>query len=39
MSFYSSLILGPKLLIAIGCVKLSENNCVQLPSVGERNAN
>ena len=32
-------LLGPKLLIVMGCVKLGEKNCVQLPSVGEQNAN
>ena len=32
-------ILGPKLLLVLGCVKLGEKNCVQLPSVGEQNAN
>ena len=32
-------LLGPKLLLAIGCVKLGEKNCVQLPSVGEQSAN
>ena len=32
-------ILGPKLLLVMGCVKLGEKNCVQLPSVGEQNAN
>ena len=34
-----SYILGPKLLLAMGCVKLSEKNCVHLPSVGEQTAN
>ena len=32
-------ILGPKLLLAMGCVKLGEKNCVYLPSVGEQTAN
>ena len=32
-------ILGPKLLLVMGCVKLGEKNCVQLPSMGEQNAN
>ena len=32
-------VLGPKLLLVMGCVKLGEKNCVQLPSVGEQNAN
>ena len=32
-------ILGPKLLLAMGCVKLSEKFCVHLPSVGEQTAN
>ena len=32
-------VLGPKLLLAVGCVKLSEKNCVHLPSVGEQTAN
>ena len=32
-------LLGPKLLLAMGCVKLSEKNCVHLPSVGEQTAN
>ena len=30
-------VLGPKLLLVMGCVKLGEKNCVQLPSVGEQN--
>ena len=29
-------ILGPKLLLVMGCVKLGEKNCVHLPSVGEQ---
>ena len=33
------LVLGPKLLLVMGSVKLGEKNCVQLPSVGEQNAN
>ena len=32
-------ILGPKLLLPMGCVKLGEKNCVNLPSVGEQTAN
>ena len=32
-------ILGPKLLLSMGCVKLGEKNCVYLPSVGEQTAN
>ena len=32
-------LLGPKLLLAMGCVKLSEKLCVHLPSVGEQTAN
>ena len=36
---YSKVVLGPKLLLVMGCVKLGEKNCVQLPSVGEQNAN
>ena len=32
-------ILGPKLLLPMGCVKLGEKNCVHLPSVGEQTAN
>ena len=32
-------ILGPKLLLATGCVKLGGKNCVHLPSVGEQTAN
>ena len=35
----ASLVLGPKLLLATGCVKLGGKNCVHLPSVGEQNAN
>ena len=34
-----SQVLGPKLLLAMGCVKLGEKNCVHLPSVGEQTAN
>ena len=34
-----SFVLGPKLLLVMGCVKLGQKNCVQLPSVGEQNAN
>ena len=30
---------GPKLLLPMGCVKLGEKNCVNLPSVGEQTAN
>ena len=33
------LLLGPKLLLVMGFVKLVEKNCVQMPSVGEQNAN
>ena len=33
------LLLGPKLLLPMGCVKLDEKNCVHLPSVGEQIAN
>ena len=36
--FYRGL-LGPKLLLAMGCVKLSEKICIHLPSVGEQTAN
>ena len=36
---YGGYILGPKLLLAMGCVKLSETFCVHLPSVGEQTAN
>ena len=32
-------VLGPKLFLAMGCVKLGEKNCVHLPSVGEQTAN
>ena len=32
-------VLGPKLLIPMGCVKLGETNCIHLPSVGEQTAN
>ena len=32
-------LLGPKLLLVMGCVKLGEKNCVHLPAVGEQNAN
>ena len=32
-------VLGPKLLVAMGCVKLGEQICVHLPSVGEQTAN
>ena len=32
-------LLGPKLLLVMGCVKLGEKNCFQLASVGEQNAN
>ena len=32
-------VLGPKLLLAMGCVKLGEKICVHLPSVGEQTAN
>ena len=32
-------VLGPKLLLPMGCGKLGEKNCVHLPSVGEQNAN
>ena len=32
-------ILGQKLLLPMGCVKLGEKNCVHLPSVGEQTAN
>ena len=32
-------VLGPKLLLDTGCVKLGEKNCVHLPSVGEQTAN
>ena len=32
-------LLGPKLLLPSGCVKLGGKNCVHLPSVGERTAN
>ena len=37
--YFSMTVLGPKLLLVMGCVKLGEKNCVQLPSVGEQNAN
>ena len=33
------IVLGPKLLLVMGCMKLGEKNCVQLPTVGEQNAN
>ena len=36
--FFYAGVLGPKLLLAMGCVKLSEKNCVHLPSVGEQTA-
>ena len=32
-------VLGPKLLLAMGCVKLDEKICVHLPYVGEQTAN
>ena len=32
-------VLGPKLLLPMGCVKLGEENCVHLPFVGEQTAN
>ena len=32
-------ILGPKLLLPMGCVKLGDKYCVHLPSVGEQSAN
>ena len=32
-------ILGPKLLLAMGCVKASEKNYIHLPSVGEQTTN
>ena len=32
-------VLGPKLLLVMGCVKLGEKNCIHLPSVGEQTAN
>ena len=32
-------VLGPKLLLPMGCVILGEKNCVHLPSVGEQTAN
>ena len=35
----SDTVLGPKLLLVMGCVKLGEKNCVHLPSVGEQTAN
>ena len=31
-------LLGPKLLLPMGCVKLGEKKCVHLPSVGEQTA-
>ena len=34
-----SSILGPKLLLAMDCVKMSEKNCIHLPSVGKQTAN
>ena len=37
--FQSSDLLGPKLVLVMGCVKLGEKNCVHLPSVGEQTAN
>ena len=36
---YAIKVLGPKLLLAMGYVKLGEKNCVRLPSVGEQTAN
>ena len=35
---HSKEMLGPKLLLPMGWVKLGEKNCVHLPSVGEQNA-
>ena len=35
-SFLQSKVLGPKLLLPMGCVKLGERNYVHLPSVGEQ---
>ena len=35
----SACVLGPKLLLPMGCVQLGEKNCVHLPSVGEQTAN
>ena len=32
-------VLGPKLLLPMGCVKLGKKNCVHLPFVGEKTAN
>ena len=32
-------VLGPKLLLVMGCEKMGEKNCVHLPSVGEQTAN
>ena len=32
-------LLGPKLLLPMGCVKLGAKNCVHLPSMGEQTAN
>ena len=37
--YHISYVLGPKLLFAMGCMKLGEKNCFQLPSVGEKTAN
>ena len=37
--YFVSYILGPKLLLVMGCVKLGEKNCVHLASVGEQTAN
>ena len=34
-----SAVLGPKLLLPMGYVKLGEKNCVHMPSVGEQIAN
>ena len=32
-------LLGPKLLLLMGCVKLGEKNCVHLPFMGEQTTN
>ena len=37
MEIFAPHVLGPKLLLPMGCVKLGEKNCVHLPSVGEQN--
>ena len=36
---WAHFLLGPKLLLVMGCVKLGEKNCVNLPSLGEQTTN